>query len=335
MTKTVFMKNLKEALEDRDFKGNEVHEILDDYAMMIDEAVAGGETETVFIEKLGSPKSIARAIYKETKPRSSSDNRLIAISPFIAIIIFFYSGFAHNAWHPAWMAFLIIPVIAIAIEVRHPLEKITALSPFIALVGFMILGTYYQLWHPMWALFLIIPAFGFFQSRSAILRLAGLYTLLSMAAFIAYTIIYDPTHFYAFFLLVPIPVFGILSGQLTIMADFSSLQSRVLLIISSLLLLLFTAVYLYLGLTHELWHPTWLIFLLLPLLALLYSQFILKETIEFVAYTPFIAVLIFVIWGHFGNAYHYSWLVFLMIPMTAILFSKEKVVEVESRKTED
>ena len=329
MTKKLFLKTLREALENKDYPQQEIREILDDYAMMIDEALERGEDEASFITKLGDPKSIAKTISKEIKLKDRPEHKLIALSPFIAIIIFFYSGFAFNAWHPAWMAFLLIPVTAIIIEVKNPFDKLIALSPFIALTGFMLLGTYYGLWHPMWALFLIIPGLAFLQSRSWILKLAGLYTFLAMIAFIVYTIIYEPTHFYAFIILLPIPIMGILSGQITIIADFKSPKSKALLWLSVSLLIIMIATYIYIGVSFSLWHPTWLMFLLIPLIALIYTQFVLKEPVEIVAYTPFIAVIIFVLWGYFGNAYQYSWLVFLLIPITAILFSKENIVEIE------
>ncbi len=328
MNKEQFLKQLKKALDEYEFTRSEREEILEDYSMLINEAIERGEDETTFLEKLDSPKRIASSIRKVSKKESKSDSKIIALSPFIALIIFFYMGFAHNAWHPAWMAFLLIPITAITLEVKGLFEKLTALSVFIALISFMVLGTYLGLWHPMWALFLIVPALGFLNSHTLVTQLFGIYTFLAMIFFIGYTILIEPTHYYVFIALFPIPVMGLITGEISIVwnDEIKSLRALVLSVTATLLLVI---VYVYIGLTYEIWHPTWLMFLLIPLGAMLYSRFILKERIEFVAFTPFIAVAIFFLWGEYYNAYAYSWLVFLMIPITAILFeSEEKTIEV-------
>ncbi|MBN2604270.1 MAG: DUF1700 domain-containing protein [Bacilli bacterium] len=49
------------------------------------------------------------AIIKEAPKKE----RIIALSPFIAVIIFFTIGYYFDAWHLSWMAFLIIPMTAI------------------------------------------------------------------------------------------------------------------------------------------------------------------------------------------------------------------------------
>ncbi len=328
MTLKQFMKDLSNALSDRDFSKSEIDEIIEDYTLMIQEASDRGEDETTFIERLGKPKEIARSIRKENKSHASKDSKLIALSPFIALIVFFITGFYFDAWHPGWMVFLLIPMTAILLEVHNPLEKLTALSPFIALIGFMTLGTYQGLWHPMWALFLIIPALGFLSSRHLINKIFGLYTFVAMTLFIIYTLVFEPSNFYAFLILLPILVMGILSGEITIIWD-NKYKSLRLLALNVIALILLLAIYIYIGVTHEMWHPTWLMFLALPVGSLLYSKYFLKEHIELVAFMPFIALIIFFLVGEYLNAYHISWLAFLLIPMTAILFSGEKVVEVK------
>ena len=335
MTKESFIKKLKEKLEDREFSRKEIEEIIEDYAMLIDEAIDRGEDEMTFVAKLGEPRHIARSLRKVSDKSRKSDSKFIALSPFIALILFFYAGFAHQAWHPAWMAFLLIPVSAIVLEVKSLLEKLTALSVFIALIAFMLIGTYMNLWHPMWALFLIIPAFGFLNSRVLITKLFGVYTFLAIAAFITYTLIVEPTHLYAFLLLAPIPIMGLLTGEISIVwnSDRKSLRALIISLIATVLMLI---IYIYIGVAFSIWHPTWLMFLAIPFTALLYAKFMLKDNIGIVAFTPFIAVALFILWGEYGNAYAYSWLVFLLIPMTAILFDQEDVgVQVEVNTNPD
>lgn len=321
MTKTTFLELLEEALNDRDIDKQEIAEILEDYAMMIDEAIERDQDAATFIESLGSPRSIAKTIVQVTNPKERADNKWIAVSPFVALIIFFFLGFSYDAWHPAWLAFLLVPISAIALEVQKPLEKMTALSVFLALIAFMLLGTYEGLWHPMWALFLIIPGLGFLSTKKTLQKAFGVYTLAATTFYITYTLMVDPSHHYALIVLIPIPVMGLISGQISV--EFSGV-SRIRDLIAFILLGLFLlGIYIVIGLSSDLWHPTWLIFLLIPIAGLLYAQFIRKERIDLVAYTPFIALIIFFLWGEYGDAYAYSWLVFLLIPITAILFGDD------------
>jgi hypothetical protein len=44
-----------------------------------------------------------------------------------------------------------------------------------------------------------------------------------------------------------------------------------------------------------------------------------EDRSNFVAYTPFIAVMLFFLVGHYFNLYHLSWLFFLMIPIAGVL----------------
>lgn len=320
MNKQTFIKDLETVLDNKDFETSVINEVIEDYTILIDEAVERGEDEIQFIARLGTPKQIAKTLQKDQPNVIKVDNRLIAVSPFIAVIIFFYLGFAHNAWHPGWLAFLLIPITAITLETKG-LERFVALSVFLSLIGFMLFGTYLDLWHPMWALFLSIPALGFLISKTPIQKVFGLYTLLAAAFFIFIVLMFEPSGYYHFILLVPIPIMGLLSGQIEIIF-FEEKRLSVILwtvfIIVSLIL-----IYTFIGVNYGLWHPTWLIFLTLPVGALVYTQFIKKERVEVVAYTPFIALTLFFLWGEYGNAYHYSWLVFLMIPITAILFEKK------------
>ncbi len=320
MSKLTFIKELKNVLNNKDFEPSVVNEVIEDYTILIDEAIERGEDEAQFITRLGTPKQIAKTLQKDQPNVIKVDNRFIAISPFIALIIFFYLGFAHNAWHPGWLAFLLIPITAITLETKG-LERFVALSVFISLIGFMLFGTYMHLWHPMWALFLAIPGLGFLTSKTHLQKAFGLYTLFAAALFIFIVLMFEPAGYYHFLILVPIPIMGLLSGQIEIIyftdTRLSSLLWSLFIVIGLIL------IYVFIGLNYDLWHPTWLMFLILPVGALLYTQFIKKENVEVVAYTPFIALTIFFLWGEYGNAYHYSWLIFLIIPITAILFEKK------------
>ena len=74
--------------------------------------------------------------------------------------------------------------------------------------------------------------------------------------------------------------------------------------------------YMLLGLTADLWHPAWLVFLSIPMTAILLDGRNIRSKIA--ALAPFVAVIAFIILGEF-DLWHPGWLVFLLIPVAAIL----------------
>lgn len=73
-----------------------------------------------------------------------------------------------------------------------------------------------------------------------------------------------------------------------------------------------------LGFYADLWHPGWMVFLAIPMTAIL-LQTRLKEGL--VALMPFLSVIAFLILGWGFGLWHPGWLVFLSIPVTAILLN--------------
>jgi uncharacterized membrane protein len=318
MNKHEFIKKLRYALDDKIFTKEMIEEISEDYSMMIDEAIDRGEDEEHFIAKIGDPRVIAKALRKELPSMPNSSNKWIAISPFIALIVFFFVGFTYNAWHPTWLVFLIIPVTAIALETKG-MERVVSLSVFFALSGFMLLGTYYDLWHPMWALFVFIPGFGFLTQKSKVVQGFGIYTLFATTAFIFIVLLINPSGYYHYLLILPVIAMGIMAGDIEVAFGYSKKNKLRDFFIGALFTISLLTIYIYIGLTFSLWHPGWLIFLLIPVLAMLHARFIRSESIPLVGFMPFISVFIFILWGEYGNAYSISWLAFLLIPMVAIL----------------
>jgi hypothetical protein len=78
-------------------------------------------------------------------------------------------------------------------------------------------------------------------------------------------------------------------------------------------------IYMILGLTLDLWHPGWLVFLLVPAANVIFMPY-KKRKLSKIA--PFLAITIFILVGVFvPNGFHYSWLAFLLIPLINILDS--------------
>ena len=224
-----------------------------------------------------------------------------------------------DAWAYAWMAFLLIPVVAIISGMFKDKDKdknvLTALSPFAATVAFFIMGFGFDLWHPGWVVFLLIPMTAIIVN-SKDMKFLGLLTALS-------------------------PFIAVL-------------------------------VYVYIGMEHDLWHPGWLVFLFIPAVGLLneknIGRLLLSETLllggiagylyvgyafdtiwqlEGLCFVPFLAYMIYIDNIHIGimdenvpSGYKIvvlatvityfvfsfvtgwwviSWLIFFAIPVYAIL----------------
>jgi hypothetical protein len=81
------------------------------------------------------------------------------------------------------------------------------------------------------------------------------------------------------------------------------------------------AAYLLLGFYGDLWHPGWMVFLIIPVAGILESRN--RHCLQtLTALSPFISVVAFFILGEFGY-WNPGWLVFLSIPMIGILNGKD------------
>ncbi len=77
----------------------------------------------------------------------------------LAFIAFILIGSLTGSWHPAWMVFLLVPVIDsfITAVVKRDFHKFG--YPFLAVIVFLGLGFFYNLWHPGWVVFLTVPVY--------------------------------------------------------------------------------------------------------------------------------------------------------------------------------
>ena len=73
-------------------------------------------------------------------------------------------------------------------------------------------------------------------------------------------------------------------------------------------------IYLFVGFYFNLWHPTWVIFFLIPCMPVLLG---LKKIIF--SY-PLFCVIAYILLGVFFHFWHPGWLIFLTIPVVWILF---------------
>ncbi|MFP4478746.1 MAG: hypothetical protein ACLFPM_04885 [Candidatus Izemoplasmatales bacterium] len=248
-------------------------------------------------------------------------NKLVALSPFISIILFFILGFGFGYWEYGWLVFLLIPITGV-LSSRSPnkLSSLIEVTPFISLGVFLTIGLIYDVWHPTWVVFLLIPAV-------AILDTKDRYKYLSFTVFILGPILYVLSYyFYPFqfnwFLLFLMGIPAIYSGLISFRIN--GVRNRRLEVTYGSFLILLALIYVLLGSIYAIWHPLWLIFLLVPMAAVILSMSVYKQKVPFVALSPFIAVILFVLTGELFDGYSWSWLFFFIIPMTALFSRQDK-----------
>ncbi len=84
--------------------------------------------------------------------------------------------------------------------------------------------------------------------------------------------------------------------------------------------LLLAVIYIFIGVLCHIWHPTWMIFLLIPAYYSVVAFLDHKgggSTKTILRYFPFpsIVIVLYLCMGFFLNLWHPGWLIFLLIPL--------------------
>ena len=296
----------------------EKDDIINDYSEMYDNWLDYGMKEDEVEDKLGEPDNIIielvegyKTVAHASKVKTSSKNsKLIAITPFISLVAFFIIGFGYNGWIYGWMAFLLIPISAIFLEMKQDSHRLTALMPFISLIAFFVLGFVYNLWHPGWLVFISIPLVAIFTERK---KIGFLNTLVSLSPLVITVVflyigleynVWTPT--WCLFLIIP--ALGVLNEK-----------SKLRMFIWEVLIIGGVLSYLYFGYTFDEWG--YALFSFVPLVAfgiLIDNDGILQMDRKY-KLVSLLAVLAFFALGFITKQWGYVWIVFLSIPVYAIL----------------
>lgn len=327
MNKKEFLLQLEQALKNYKYEPSVVKDVLEDHQTMIEEAVERGRLEEEYVDTLSTPKQIARSL-KGIEKRNSKESKIVALSPFVALIAFILLGFLFNEWHPGWLVFLIIPIAGVLFENDSDEHLLLSLSPFIATIAFFLIGTYtptlfgYTLTYAdAWLVFFVIPILGLVNDKTLIGRI-------SLVAFITIPLLYfflqviNPTVLNLLVFLI-LAVLGIASGLVRVSLDlrlgkWKELRNKILIVLVPLIGIAY--LYAYLGFFFDGWHPWWILFLIIPMILLYISND--DNRLRLVAYSPFVATMAFVLVGHYFDAYQISWLFYLIIPVMGVLEGK-------------
>jgi len=239
---------------------------------------------------------------------------LTPLMPFVALVVYMGLGFGFRLWHPGWLVFLLIPVMAI-LETRKLdlFPRLTALSPFVALIAFFVLGEF-GLWHPGWLVFLMIPMIAILNGKNLIkVVLFELSFAVAIGLYLGIGYGLGAWDYAALSFLIPL-IYGVFSGEIKVHMFFDDWFSRIT-------VLLTVAVYVTMGVLFPVtWEWLWVIFLVNPV-----QEIVRKGGKEnmLVAVTPFVSIAIFYLVGYFvPGAFAYSWMAFFLIPIVAIIKGK-------------
>jgi uncharacterized membrane protein len=81
-------------------------------------------------------------------------------------------------------------------------------------------------------------------------------------------------------------------------------------------------VFFILGLQFDLWHPGWLVFMLVPISGVVLGARLKWNTL-IVGLSPFISIIFFILFAYFTDIWHPTWLVFFIIPVLGLMFEDD------------
>lgn len=320
--KAKYLNELKELLQSYQMEVIEIQEILEDYGNMFDDGVSKGMTDEEVIEYLGKPKSnikdLTEGYKKVNKVKDTGREKIIAISPFVATIIFVTLGLGFDLWHPGWMVFTLIPITAIIVELGTNRDKhiFVSLSPFVASLVFLYLGLYLDLWHPGWLVFTIIPVIAIITERNTMKFLELLTALSPFVALVLFFYLGNQGEWHPGWLVfMIIPIIGALNEK-----------SIIKMFIIEFLLIGGVAIYLYVG--YEIGEWTFALCGFLPII--LYA--IYNGNINIVGidgdrkirYISVATVTLLIITGLLIGNWDTIWMILFIIPVCSILFYSPK-----------
>lgn len=94
-------------------------------------------------------------------------------------------------------------------------------------------------------------------------------------------------------------------------------------IINGVNLFLCIGFYFICGLGFHIWHPTWIVFLLIPLVGCLSDCWGSKSKIKggISGGILFLSIIVYLLCGFYGQLWHIMWVVFLLVPISGLLLS--------------
>lgn len=322
--KAKYLEKLRDQLQDFQASRADINEILSDYDQLYEDALAKGKTDEEIYQMLGEPRQVAYELIDTIKIKQYKykKNKIIALMPFISVIIFMILGFGWDLWHPGWMVFLLIPMTAIILN-SDVKNAVIALSPFISTLVYLLLGFKYDLWHPGWLIFFFIPMISIILSTKLKDMFVAVSPFVATITFMLLGTYYDLWNpGWLVFLLIP--MLGILH-----------MRSLWKLLVAEFAFIVAIAFYLYMGYVQNNWALGGLGFILPVTTSIMFGEmkFVwnmpkgpLRKKIYILLSSIAFSIAVFLLVGILAQGWAYAWQVLLIIPVASIiLFDKFRV----------
>ncbi len=311
--KNQYLNELREILVNHRVSNKDIDEIISDYTLLYDEGINKHMSDQEIRDLLGEPKTVYQDL-KDTLTfvyTQSNNNKIVALSPFLAVIVFMSIGLTTNIWHPTWLIFLLVPITAIISS--HTKHMLIPLSPFIALISFYILTEFIISWHFAWLVFLLTPIVALLSKRNK-QNIIQLISLIIAIIFYLYMAIVENNYRLGYLGFILPLIVSIIFGSIKISIDLGHKSTYM-----AFFTILYITVFLVMGfLIPYGWAYSWQVLLLIPITAI-----VLKGKFMLVSIMPFIATILFFSIGYFFQLFYISWMAFLLIPITGVLSDKQ------------
>lgn len=87
--------------------------------------------------------------------------KIIAVTPFVCVIVYLLLGFLKGLWHPGWLVFCLIPIVPLVLKLFSGRRgALIAFLELLVVIAYLLLGFLGGLWHPGWIIFLLMPIIG-------------------------------------------------------------------------------------------------------------------------------------------------------------------------------
>lgn len=106
-------------------------------------------------------------------------------------------------------------------------------------------------------------------------------------------------------------------------------QRATLAIVGGSASLILTMIYLIVGFCFDLWHPTWILFMMIPVVAS-FADAIVKKDVKHFAY-PVLVAAIYVLIGFLTGLWHPCWAIFLTIPVYYIIIDAVNKCKIDEK----
>ena len=256
----------------------------------------------------GGKTSFKNETVRRFNPTTSRKKQL----SFLAVsFIYVLHGLIFRQWHPFWVIFLTLPILALIRYDRiRPLMRATLIAFLSSIALYFALAHFTGLYHPTWLIMLSPLFIGLLLEKHRAHRwMLEAFLLASIASYLALGMSTgDYTLALFSFLLFIIP--AIITGHIYIhLHAIDSLVARIGLIVSFIVFFLW-------GYFLEQFAVAWVALLFVPTMSIAFHA---KGRDTLVPFSIYVSILLFYILGYYTGAWHIVWTAFLLAPIVSLL----------------